>query len=320
MNTSLITIGITSFNAEATVARAIGSALAQTWRSIEIIVVDDASTDNTRSVIDAIVSRHHNISLVVNARNSGASVARNEIIARAKGDFIVLFDDDDVSRPERIQRQFDRLISYERDFARNAPVVCHAAREQIYPNGSRRIERTIGTSEGAAAPSGLPVAHRILMGTPIRDGYGSTATCSQMARTDVYRMLGGFDPAFRRVHDTDFCVRLAQAGGHFPGIAEPLVIQTMTRTADKTLDREKVETLDLLEKHRDLIEDEELYRFCREWTDLKFRWLGGKRAAFFELLMQLGMQHPLLTLRRLRFALPSVGSNRAFRVLHRHAG
>jgi glycosyltransferase involved in cell wall biosynthesis len=320
--TPLITIGIASFNAEDTIARAIGSALGQNWQPIEIIVVDDASTDNTRSVIGEIAQRHDNIRLIVNARNAGAAVARNEIIAQAKGDFIVFFDDDDVSRPERVARQFCRITAYERDFARGAPVVCHTAREQVYPNGSRRVERTMGTFEGRAAPSGLPVAYRILMGTPIRDCYGSTATCSQMARTDVYRMLGGFHPAFRRGQDTDFCVRLARAGGHFAGIAEPLVIQTMTRRADKTLDRLKVQDFALLEKHRDLIEDEELYRFCREWTDLKFRWLGGERAAFFELLMQLGIRHPLLTLRRLRFALPGIGTNRAFRALHhgRHAG
>jgi glycosyltransferase involved in cell wall biosynthesis len=318
--TPLITLGITSFNAQNMIARAINSALEQTWRSTEIIVVDDASTDNTRSIINGIAQRHNNIRLIVNARNAGGAVAQNEIIAQAKGDLIVFFDDDDVSRPERVERQFLRITEYERDFARGAPVVCHTAREQVYPNGSRRIERTMGTFEGRAAPSGLPVAYRILMGTPIRDGYGSTATCSQMARTDVYRMLGGFDPAFRRGWDTDFCVRLALAGGHFAGIDEPLVIQTMTRRTDKTLDRLKVQDLALLEKHRDLIEDEELYHFCREWTELKFRWLAGKRAEFFELLMQLGMRHPLLTLRRLRFALPSVDTNRAFRALHgRHS-
>jgi glycosyltransferase involved in cell wall biosynthesis len=315
--TPLITIGVTSFNAEDTIALAIGSALGQTWRPTEIIVVDDASRDSTRSVIGEIAQRHENIRLIANARNVGVAVARNEIIAQAKGAFIVFFDDDDVSHPERVARQFCRITAYERDFAHGAPVICHTAREQIYPNGSRRIERTMGTCESRVAPSGLPVASRILMGTPVRDGYGSTATCSQMARTDVYRTLGGFHPAFQRGEDTDFCVRLALAGGHFPGIAQALVIQTMTKATNKTLDHLKRQDLSLLEKHRNLIEDDELYHFCRDWTDLKFRWLAGKRSEFFGLLMQLGMRHPLLTLRRLRFALPSVGTNRAFRALHR---
>ena len=317
----LITIGVTAFNAEDTVARAIGSALAQTWRPIEIIVVDDASTDNTRSVIDSIAPLHHNIRLVVNARNSGIAVARNEIIDRAKGDFIAFFDDDDVSVPERIERQFNRLVDYEHVFGDGAPVVCHTAREQIYPGGSRRILRTMGTGEGLVAPSGLPVARRHLMGTPVRDGYGSCATCSQMARTDVYRTLGGFDRAFRRVEDTEFCVRLARTGGHFPGIATPLVVQSMTKTTDKDLAQEKRYTLAMIEKHRDLFEDEFLYRFCCEWVELKHLWLGNERAAFVRLLTQLGLRRPALTLQRLYTALPSTGGNRAFRRFHRgHAG
>jgi len=312
----LVTIGITAFNAENTVARALSSALAQTWQRFEVFVVDDASTDKTRSVIDAIAARYDTIRVVSNTVNSGVASARNQIINRAKGEFLVFFDDDDVSRANRVERQLNRLIAYERDFAQGAPVACHTAREQIYPDGSRRIEQTQGTREGREAPSGLPVARRVLMGTPGRDGYGSSATCSQMAHVDVYRMLGGFDPAFRRSEDTEFCVRLARAGGHFPGIAEPLVIQTMTRTVDKSLGGEKHYVLAILEKHRDLIENEELYQFSCEWTELKFRWIGKRRAAFVRLLVHLGVRHPLLTLQRLRFALSGVGSNRAFRTLH----
>ena len=317
MEKPLVTIGLTAFNAEDTIARAVGSVLAQTWDPIEVIVVDDASTDNTLSILKESARLHATIHILTTTENAGLSMARNRIIDRARGDFIVFFDDDDVSHPERVERQLNRLIAYERDFAGGAPVICHTARKQIYPDGSRRVERTMGTAEGRMAPSGLPVAFRILMGTAVRDGFGSIAGCSQMARTDVYRMLGGFDPKFRRVEDTEFCVRLARASGHFAGIAEPLVTQTMTRTADKALGWEKQHVLALLEKHRDLIDSEELYQFCRAWTELKFRWIGRRRAAFLGLLMQLGVRHPLLTLQRLRLALPGVGSNRAWRALHR---
>src|SRR5262249_17048704 len=127
---------------------------------------DDASTDKTRSVIEANAARYDIIRVVSNMANSGVASARNQIINRAKGEFLVFFDDDDVSRPNRVERQLNRLIAYERDFAQGAPVACHTAREQMYPDGSRRIERTQGTREGREAPSGLPVARRILMGPP----------------------------------------------------------------------------------------------------------------------------------------------------------
>ncbi len=317
MTKPLVTVGLTAFNAEETIERALASALSQTWRPIEVIVVDDASTDNTLSILKRMAEQNQAVQIITTTNNSGAAAARNRIIERASGDFIALFDDDDVSCPERIERQIHRLTAYEQRFARGQPVVCHTAREQIYPDGSRRIEQTVGTVESRMAPAGLPLARRILMGTAVRDGYGSMASCSQMARTAVYRMIGGYCPAFRRVEDTEFCVRLARAGGHFPGIADPLVIQTMTLTQDKNLALEKESVLALLHKNWDLIENEELYKFCRAWTELKFNWLGGRRVAFVSLLMKLSAQHPFMTFQRLRFAFPGIGSNRAWRSLHR---
>jgi len=317
LNRPLITIGLAAFNAEDTVAQALHSALAQTWRPVEIIVVDDASTDETVAVLKKFASRHAGVRILCNPKNAGIAVVRNQIIAEARGEFLAFFDDDDVSLPERLQRQFDRLIEYERQFGEGAPVVCHSARSQIYPDGVQRVERTIGTKEGRPAPSGLAVAKRILMGSPSSiDGFGSCATCSVMTRTTTYKMVGGFDQNFRRSEDTEFCVRLALHGGHFPGIAHPLVLQSMTKAADKNLELESLEVLRILTKHRDVIGDDRLYKFCCEWTELKFLWLGKRHKAFAARLAQLGSRHPVLTAQRLLFALPGLGTNKAFAGLH----
>jgi hypothetical protein len=238
------------------------------------------------------------------------------VIDEAKGEFLAFFDDDDVSLPRRLEQQFARLRDYERQFGGGVPVVCHSAREQVYPDGTRRIERTMGTRLGRRAPAGLLVAKRILMGSPLRDGFGSCAGCSQMARTVTYRTLGGFDPDFRRCEDTEFCVRLARDGGHFVGIAFPLVVQTMTNTADKGLERERQDTLRMLSKHRDIIADDSLYQFCCEWTELKFLWLGRRHTECVARLAHLGSRYPLRTAQRLLLSLPSLGTNRAFAGLH----
>jgi glycosyltransferase involved in cell wall biosynthesis len=317
MTRPLVTIGLTAFNAEDTIERALSSALAQTWRPIEVIAVDDASTDRTLSILTQCAQKSDVVKILTTTKNSGASVARNRIFNEAAGEFVALFDDDDVSVPERIERQVGRIMTYEQKFAKGEPVICHTAREQNYPDGSRRIEQTVGTVETRIAPAGVPVARRILMGTAVRDGYGSMAACSQLARTDVYRMVGGYCPEFRRVDDTEFCVRFARAGGHFAGIADPLVVQTMTLAPDKTLDLEKRCVLALLHKHRDLIGDETVYQFCVQWTELKFRWLDKRRASFLTLLIRLGIRHPFLTLQRLRLAAPGLGSNFAWRSLYR---
>jgi glycosyltransferase involved in cell wall biosynthesis len=312
----LITIGLATFNAKDTAARALQSALAQTWRPLEIVIVDDASIDGTVAILKEIAARHSNVRILCNYRNGGIAAVRNQMIEEARGELLTFFDDDDVSVPERVERQFARLTKYERQFGGGASVICHSARSQIYPDGAQRIERTIGTRERYPAPAGPAVAKRILMGTPSINGFGSCATCSQMARTATYRTVGGFDRHFRRSEDTEFCVRLARYGGHFPGIALPLVIQNMTKAADKGLEQERRDTLRLLSKHRDFIANDSLYQFCCEWTELKFLWLGKRHNTFVARLAQLGSRHPVLTAKRLLLSLPGLGTNIAFAGLH----
>jgi glycosyltransferase involved in cell wall biosynthesis len=75
MKRPLITIGITAFNAERTVLHALRSALEQKWDPIEIIVIDDASTDRTRSEVERAGSSHKNIIVMRNSTNGGVAVS-----------------------------------------------------------------------------------------------------------------------------------------------------------------------------------------------------------------------------------------------------
>jgi hypothetical protein len=102
-----------------------------------------------------------------------------------------------------------------------------------------------------------------------------------------------------------------------PGIAYPLVVQSMTNAADKKLDLERQELLRMLTKHRSVIADDSLYQFCCEWTELKFLWLEKRHKAFARRLAQLGSRHPVLTAQRLLLALTGFGTNRALAGLHR---
>lgn len=312
----LITCGVTAFNAANSIERAIRSVLAQTWRPIEVVVVDDASSDDTPLLLAKLAQAHPEIRVFRQPVNGGVARARNCILAEARGEFVAFFDDDDESRPDRLALQVRRIIDYERDFAAGAPVICHAARRVLYPDGTERTEGTMGEAEGEAAPSGPAVAYRVLMGTPLKNGYGACPTCSQMARLSTYRMVGGFDPALRRSEDTDFNIRLAMIGGHFVGISEPLVMQTMTKTSDKSLALEHQSITRVLEKHRHVLELHGQFRFCRAWMDGKRAWLEGRHAAFARILLSLALAHPALTGRRLWHAAPHVGLNLAFRRFH----
>lgn len=313
----LITIGVTTFNAVDTFRSALESALAQTWRPIEIVVVDDCSQDETPALLRQSADKHPEMRVFINQQNGGVAVARNRILAEAKGEFVAFFDDDDRSEPERLTKQIQRITDYERDFAPGQYVICHSARNVIYQDGEECIEPTIGQAIGQSAPAGEAVARRILMGERIKDGDGACPTCSQMARLSTYRALGGFDPDLRRAEDTEFNVRLALAGGHFVGIPEPLVIQRMTKTSEKNLAEEHRNLLHIMEKHRAFIARSGQYAFSRRWIEAKQAFLEGRNAAFIFSMAVLALSHPVLTGRRLRAAWPHMTLNRRYSRFHR---
>lgn len=313
----LITIGVTVFNAADTLPAALQSALAQDWGNTEIVIVDDASTDASAAIARATLDLHPAARVIVQPDNRGVAAARNAVIDAANGDFIAFFDDDDVSLPDRLTRQHRRITDYEARFAARPMAICHTARRQVYPDGHERIERTMGCDEDGIAPHGAAVARRILYGKPLRQGLGSCAACSQMARRDVYRALGGFDAAFRRGEDTEFNIRLALAGGHFLGIADPLVVQTMTLTADKDLSRERALTDAILRKHKDFLDAEGQGDFPRRWLDAKFDLLDGRTASFARKMLALALASPVRVAARLAWALPNLGFNLRQRAFHR---
>ena len=313
----LITIGITAFNAEKHIERAIISGAGQTWPAFEIIVVDDGSTDETVERLKHIASRYPQVRLLLQDRNKGVAAARNRIVDEAKGEFIAFFDDDDVSDLNRLASQYDRIVQYEQMLNDRAPVICHTARRQIALNGTERIEQTMGCARGTA-PHGLAVVARLLWGEPLEDGYGAVATCSQMARAQTYRLLEGFDPNFRRSEDMEFCVRLAAIGGHFIGISDPLVVQTLTHGSDKSLEKELFYKLQLIDKHRHLFPNPASYRFSRDWMRIKYMWLTRNRLKFAWHLLIKCIFHPFLTFSRIRYAMPQLSSNRSLSKLHRN--
>jgi GT2 family glycosyltransferase len=278
--------------------------------------VDDASTDGTLELAKRLESNHPAVRLITRSENGGAAACRNMVIAEARGEYIAFFDDDDVSDPLRIERQLKRLLGYEAALGRRALVACHTARRQLYPDGTNRVEPAMGEGLEVPAPNGIAVARRILAGAPLRGAYGSCASCSYMSRTSTLRQIGGFDPLFRRSQDTELCVRLAKAGAHFVGIDEPLVTQTMTRSSDKSIERERHYWLALLDKHRDVFASHAEYDACRRWVELRHDWLAARHGAFWRRALNLAATRPLFTGRRLWLSLRNLPGNTAFSRFH----
>ena len=98
----LVSILIPAFNARPWIADTLRSAIAQTWRPIEIIVVDDGSTDGTCEVVRQFESAGVRL---IRQTNQGAAVARNTAFSASSGEFIQWLDADDLLAPDKIERQ-----------------------------------------------------------------------------------------------------------------------------------------------------------------------------------------------------------------------
>jgi glycosyltransferase involved in cell wall biosynthesis len=107
MQNNLVSIIIPTYNGSKYVCDAIDCAMKQTYQPCEIIVIDDGSTDNTRSLL---TSKYGNRIRYIYQNNKGLSGARNTGIRHAKGDFIQFLDADDLIAPEKIEMQVDSLL------------------------------------------------------------------------------------------------------------------------------------------------------------------------------------------------------------------
>jgi glycosyltransferase involved in cell wall biosynthesis len=177
-----VSVLMPAYNAGEQIEWALRSVLAQSWQNIEVLVVDDCSTDDTPECVKAIAQTDERVRFFQMPRNSGAYAARNYGLSLASGDVITVHDSDDWSHPQKLETQVRYLLDHPEatatltDWAR--------AREDLYFTGTFR-------------------AHAALI---------SENTSSLMFRREVVNALGRWDLA-RTSADTEFVLRLRAVYG-----------------------------------------------------------------------------------------------------------
>lgn len=103
----IVSVIIPTYNRAHLIGRAIQSVLNQTYQNLEIIVVDDGSTDNTGEVIKKFQEHDKRIIYIKHEKNKGGSAARNTGIKAARGEYIAFQDSDDEWLPEKLEKQME---------------------------------------------------------------------------------------------------------------------------------------------------------------------------------------------------------------------
>ena len=111
-----VSVIVPAYNAENFISKSLDSIVNQVYKNLEIIIVDDASTDNTRSIIKSYADKDSRIIPFYQSVNKGVSAARNVALRAASGDYVMFVDSDDELTKDAIRRMVDIADKFNSDF------------------------------------------------------------------------------------------------------------------------------------------------------------------------------------------------------------
>lgn len=224
----LVSVIIPTYRRAALVPRAIESVRRQTYRNLEILVVDDASPDDTREVVESIADTR--LRYIRHDKNKGLPAVRNTGIRSARGEYIAFLDDDDEWKEEKLEKQLDAIGSFD-------AVLTGALVDGRYLKSHGGSEVTLNDLRRG---NNFPPSTLMVKASAIREVW--------------------FDEDLRQGEDWDAYIRLAQR--HRIGyVNEPLLLlsdgshQRMTNEARNLSLPELEKRMTMLVKHRDFFGD-----------------------------------------------------------------
>jgi len=202
----LVSICIPVFNGEEFLEAAIASALAQTHGRLEILIVDDGSSDQSVAIAQAHAERFTNVRFFANPENLGLVGSWNRCVELAHGDWIRFLFQDDLLAPDCVQRMLEQaqqgwpFVACDREFIFDGPVP--AATRQYFADNRRQVRAALGgagvCSAQRYAQLAAPALHLNFVGEPT----------VQLLRADVFKQFGKFNPAFAQLMDLEFWHRV----------------------------------------------------------------------------------------------------------------
>ena len=253
-----ISVVMAAFNAEQYVASAVDSILSQTFDDFELIVINDGSKDGTLKVLQSIADDR--VRIISNPANMGIPKSSNIGISQARGRYIARQDADDISLPQRLEKQYDYLQKHPEI------AVLGTARKTMFDNGIVKSHDS---------PLQSPTFEDMLAKNCFVHG-------SIMVRKNALEKVGGYNEIFRYTSDYDLCIRLTK---NFPGanLREPLYV--LRRHANRVTLRKMVPAIlyRLLAKNLALgvVEDSVLQQIQNKGVEFYYDCLSKEDKIFY---------------------------------------
>ena len=193
----LVSICIPAYNNEKDIKKTIESLLRQTYQNIEILVVDDASTDHTYEIVEAFQDKR--VHLYRNEKNLGMSGNWNRCVALARGEYVKLICADDILLPESIETEVKAMMA-------DSSIVM-TVNDSVMINREGKKLGIFSRYPRKGIMDGRVLARKSLV---YNNYFGMP--CAVMFRKDIFQKAGGFDSTFQYILDFDLWLSMAPFG------------------------------------------------------------------------------------------------------------
>ena len=202
-----VSVIIPTYNRAGRISRSIDSVLGQTLEDLELLVVDDASDDDTEAVVTAYDDDR--VTYIRHETNRGGSAARNTGIDRATGRYVAFLDSDDEFYPTKLERQVETLESRSDDW-----VAAYCGVEVAYEEGEEpgALRQLVGSAITRRRKTEGAEGGAELIGDVLTDDLHTSAGSTLLVEREVAERIDGFDESFVRFQDPEFLIRVLEQG------------------------------------------------------------------------------------------------------------
>lgn len=248
----LVSAIIPTCNRAELLKRAIDSVFDQTWKNLELVVVDDASDDDTQQVLNKVAEKGQ-VKVIRNNESKGAAASRNIAIEHASGEFIAGLDDDDFWRPKRIELLMD-------GFEEGCSAVCSNDRMDF------------GEKEIVWKKKPVITLNDLL--------YYNMVGNQVLTRREYIISVGGYDESLPSAQDYDLWIRLAHDFGPVKTVPHTLQVVNMDAGRDRitTSGSESTGYSACYEKHLS-----KMNRSHRKYQQYRIRLAEGEQVGWLEM-------------------------------------
>jgi glycosyltransferase involved in cell wall biosynthesis len=212
-NSNLVSVVMSAYNSEISIAESIESILNQSYQNIEFLIIDDCSTDKTAEIIESYLEKNKNIKFTKNKSNLGLTKSLNILIKKSSGQYIARQDADDISLHHRVQEQMQLLKSNNLDFCTTRAII----------KDSRKLRPGVS--------SFLPKKLVLKFKNPFIHG-------TLLAKKTVINEIGNYDENFFYAQDYKLFYDLLKSNYNFKMILKP---QYILNIKDNISENKKIE-------------------------------------------------------------------------------